>query len=233
MSKKSPAPTPKKSDSKSRNLTAAERWKWVKRNIVDSDSEEVEVKSKPKAKPKSKKPTPKKSDWKGKGRRLKWVVSDESFDDDGSDDDEDLGDLVEETESEKMPRKWQAKKISEDDFIVEDDEVKPRWGKNPPWKKAPSGWQVSKHVASKVEETKDAPTPLEGHVIVLTGVFERIAREWLDDFLRTLGAKVTGSVSGKTSYLFIGSRLEDGWEVTTGSKYRNAKAKGTPILDET
>ena len=46
------------------------------------------------------------------------------------------------------------------------------------------------------------------------------------------GGRCTGSVSGKTDYLITGYKLEDGREVTQGGKYRNAKAKGTKIIDE-
>ena len=67
---------------------------------------------------------------------------------------------------------------------------------------------------------------------MISGIFERIARERLDAFLKELGCRVTGSVSGKTDYLFLGSKLEDGRETTTGRKYLTAKAKGTPIMDE-
>ena len=46
------------------------------------------------------------------------------------------------------------------------------------------------------------------------------------------GGRCTGSVSGKTDYLIAGYKLEDGREVTQGGKYKNATAKGKPILDE-
>jgi replication factor C subunit 1 len=67
---------------------------------------------------------------------------------------------------------------------------------------------------------------------VLSGIFESISRERLEPFLIELGGRVTSAVSGKTDYLIIGHKLEDGREVTTGSKYRKAQEKKTPILDE-
>jgi len=47
-----------------------------------------------------------------------------------------------------------------------------------------------------------------------------------------LGARTTSAVSGKTSILIVGSKLEDGREVTQGSKYAKAKSLGTKILTE-
>ena len=46
------------------------------------------------------------------------------------------------------------------------------------------------------------------------------------------GARCTGSISGKTDYLIIGYKLEDGREVTQGGKYKAATKKGTKIIDE-
>jgi len=66
----------------------------------------------------------------------------------------------------------------------------------------------------------------------LSGVFEGITRDELHDFLLTKGAFVRSAVSGKTDYLIVGTKLEDGREVTQGGKYRGAKQKLTPILDE-
>ena len=63
---------------------------------------------------------------------------------------------------------------------------------------------------------------LEGLTIVVSGVFETISREKLETLITEYGAKRTGSVSGKTDYLIVGHKLEDGREVTQGSKYRGA-----------
>ena len=46
------------------------------------------------------------------------------------------------------------------------------------------------------------------------------------------GGRCTTGVSGKTNYLVAGYKLEDGRDVTQGSKYRKAETLGTPILDE-
>lgn len=73
---------------------------------------------------------------------------------------------------------------------------------------------------------------LEGLTIVLTGVFETIGREKLEYFINNHGGRCTGSVSGKTSHLIHGVKLEDGRPVDQGNKYRTAVAKHVKILDE-
>lgn len=69
-------------------------------------------------------------------------------------------------------------------------------------------------------------------IFVLTGVFEGISREQLHDFIISKGGYSKSAVSGKTDYLLTGSKLEDGREVTEGSKYRAAVQKKTKILNE-
>lgn len=49
-----------------------------------------------------------------------------------------------------------------------------------------------------------------------------IDRDTAEKIVKNHGGKVTGSISGKTNYLVIGEKLEDGREVTEGSKYRKA-----------
>ena len=66
--------------------------------------------------------------------------------------------------------------------------------------------------------------PLAGLTFVLTGTLESMAREAAEDALRALGAKASGSVSAKTSYLIAGR--------DAGSKLRKASDLGVPILDE-
>ena len=46
------------------------------------------------------------------------------------------------------------------------------------------------------------------------------------------GGRNVSAVSGKTNYLIAGHILEDGREVNTSGKYRNAQAKKVPILNE-
>eukprot|EP00746_Dinoflagellata_sp_MGD_P073209 gnl/MRDRNA2_/MRDRNA2_29725_c0_seq1.p1 gnl/MRDRNA2_/MRDRNA2_29725_c0~~gnl/MRDRNA2_/MRDRNA2_29725_c0_seq1.p1 ORF type:complete len:918 (-),score=219.65 gnl/MRDRNA2_/MRDRNA2_29725_c0_seq1:27-2780(-) len=72
-----------------------------------------------------------------------------------------------------------------------------------------------------------APAPgrliLQGMVFVFTGEMEEMPRTEAEEKVRIAGGKVTGSVSGNTTYLVVGSRLEDGRPVEETSKYRKYK----------
>jgi NAD-dependent DNA ligase len=67
---------------------------------------------------------------------------------------------------------------------------------------------------------------------VVSGVFENISRDKVETFILDHGGRRTGSVSGKTDYLVVGYKMEDGREVTQGGKYNGAKKKGIEILNE-
>lgn len=69
-------------------------------------------------------------------------------------------------------------------------------------------------------------------IFVLTGVFEGITREQLHDFIISKGGYSKSAVSGKTDFLVVGCQLEDGREVTAGTKYRAAIQKNTTIMNE-
>ena len=66
--------------------------------------------------------------------------------------------------------------------------------------------------------------PLAGLTFVLTGTLERRTRDEAGAALKALGAKVTGSVSKKTSYVVAGPGA--------GSKLTKAESLGVPVLDE-
>ena len=72
--------------------------------------------------------------------------------------------------------------------------------------------------------TTSQKTPLEGLTFVLTGELKAFTRSDLKEKLEVLGAKVTGSVSKKTSYVVVGEN--------PGSKYDKATKLGVKILDE-
>lgn len=74
--------------------------------------------------------------------------------------------------------------------------------------------------------------PLNKLTFVMTGVLDGVDRDTLEDIIKSEGGKVTSNVSGKTSYLIIGTKLEDGREVETSSKYRKAKEHKTKIMNE-
>lgn len=66
--------------------------------------------------------------------------------------------------------------------------------------------------------------PLAGLTFVLTGTLERRTRDEAGAALKALGAKVTGSVSKKTSYVVAGPGA--------GSKLAKAESLGVSVLNE-
>jgi len=74
----------------------------------------------------------------------------------------------------------------------------------------------------KVEER--ASLPLANLTFVITGTLAGLQRDAAEDALRELGAKVSGSISKKTSFLVVGA--------DAGSKLAKAQSLGVRILDE-
>lgn len=66
--------------------------------------------------------------------------------------------------------------------------------------------------------------PLQGQTWVLTGTLEQMTRDEAKERLLALGAKVSGSVSGKTHTLVAGPGA--------GSKLAKAEKAGVPVMDE-
>ena len=80
-------------------------------------------------------------------------------------------------------------------------------------------------VTWKEQEPARAETlPLNGLTFVITGTLAGLQRDAAEDALRELGAKVSGSVSKKTSFLVVGA--------DAGSKLAKAQSLGVAILDE-
>ncbi|MEV7417795.1 NAD-dependent DNA ligase LigA [Streptomyces sp. NPDC089919] len=71
---------------------------------------------------------------------------------------------------------------------------------------------------------ESGPRPLEGLTVVVTGTLTGHTRDGAKDALQSRGAKVTGSVSKKTSFVVVGEN--------PGSKYDKAVQAKVPVLDE-
>lgn len=81
-------------------------------------------------------------------------------------------------------------------------------------------------VLQEQQEEPDAPQSLQGYTFVLTGSLTQsgMTRTEAGDRLRALGAKVSSSVSRKTSAVIAG--------VSPGSKRDKAEGLGVPVIDE-
>ncbi|WP_373788535.1 BRCT domain-containing protein, partial [Delftia acidovorans] len=66
--------------------------------------------------------------------------------------------------------------------------------------------------------------PLAGMTVVLTGTLPTLGRDQAKEMLEAAGAKVSGSVSKKTSYVVAGAEA--------GSKLAKAEELGVTVLDE-
>ncbi|MDQ1048776.1 NAD-dependent DNA ligase LigA [Streptomyces sp. V4I2] len=70
----------------------------------------------------------------------------------------------------------------------------------------------------------EGPRPLEGLTLVVTGTLEHFTRDGAKEALQIRGAKVTSSVSKKTSFVVVGDN--------PGSKYDKAMQLKVPVLNE-
>ncbi|MER7760907.1 NAD-dependent DNA ligase LigA [Streptomyces sp. NPDC097619] len=73
-------------------------------------------------------------------------------------------------------------------------------------------------------DEEQAPRPLEGLTVVVTGTLVGHTRDGAKEALQSRGAKVTGSVSKKTSFVVVGDN--------PGSKYDKAVQLKLAVLDE-
>jgi DNA ligase (NAD+) len=76
-------------------------------------------------------------------------------------------------------------------------------------------------------DKKAAPAgglPLAGKTLVVTGTLLHYDRDGIEQLIKSLGGKATGSVSKKTDYLIAGEKA--------GSKLDKAKELGVPVLTE-
>ena len=89
---------------------------------------------------------------------------------------------------------------------------------------------VDRLIAAGLNWPESAPAPrvggaLDGITVVLTGTLASMTRENAATALQALGAKVSGSVSKRTSYVVAGAEA--------GSKLARARELGVAVLDET
>jgi DNA ligase (NAD+) len=86
---------------------------------------------------------------------------------------------------------------------------------------------VKRWLAAGVNPTVPAdggPKPLAGLTMVITGTLTGFTRDGAKEAAQAAGAKVSGSVSKKTSYVVVGEN--------PGSKHDKAVELGVPVLDE-
>ena len=97
--------------------------------------------------------------------------------------------------------------------------------------KSTSYKKKQKRDASPSNNSNIIEGPLSSETIVITGEFD-LKRDEITNILKSLGARVTGSVSSRTTILLHGDQLEDGRPVEEGRKYKQAKEKGITIKDK-
>ncbi|BCJ34669.1 DNA ligase [Actinocatenispora thailandica] len=79
-------------------------------------------------------------------------------------------------------------------------------------------------VRMQEEHADDAPRPLAGVTVVVTGSLAGYSRDEATEQIQSRGGKVTGSVSKKTGFVVVGEN--------PGSKYDKALALKVPVLTE-
>jgi DNA ligase (NAD+) len=75
-----------------------------------------------------------------------------------------------------------------------------------------------------LEASADTPKPFAGLTFVITGTLPTLGRDAAKELIEASGAKVSGSVSKKTSYLLAG--------LDAGSKLARAQELGVAVIDE-
>ena len=85
-------------------------------------------------------------------------------------------------------------------------------------------WRAAGVVLEEEIAADTGPKPLDGLTVVVTGTLSDYTRDDATEALTTQGAKVTGSVSKKTSFVVVGDN--------PGSKFDKARALGVPVLDD-
>ena len=77
----------------------------------------------------------------------------------------------------------------------------------------------------KKEAPQGHPDALTGKTFVISGVLDSMKREEMERYIKQHGGRVTSAVSGKTTFLVVGS-------FTGKTKYKTAKDKGIALINE-
>ncbi len=89
---------------------------------------------------------------------------------------------------------------------------------------AEAGVDLTSHDFADPAKRTTETTVFTGKTIVLTGTLENYERTQLSEILESMGAKVSGSVSKKTSLVIAGAEA--------GSKLDKARELGVEVWDE-
>eukprot|EP00466_Bigelowiella_natans_P015023 jgi/Bigna1/66835/fgenesh1_pg.2_\ len=79
--------------------------------------------------------------------------------------------------------------------------------------------------AGQKEIPEGKPNCLQGLTFVITGTLDSLERDEAGDLIKQYGGRVTGGVSGKTSYLIAGAEAG-------ATKMKKAEQKGVKVVDE-
>ena len=84
--------------------------------------------------------------------------------------------------------------------------------------------ELLEHVTVTPVASAGTDTALAGKTVVFTGTLERMSRDEAKSMATRMGARVSGSLSGKTDLLVAGAKA--------GSKLKKAEALGVAVVDE-
>ena len=203
----------------SKNKTKLKKESTKKKKIIDDDSSYEEKMDIEEEKPSSKKKQNKK-DTKNNSKNKKSKKLTEDINEDLDLTEEELEELLESENSLKKTNKNNKK---------QEKTPQKRSSSNNKNKKSNS-ISNKKRGKSPLKSSNIIEGILSNETIVITGQFD-ISRDEITNILKSLGARVTGSVSSRTTILLHGDQLEDGRHYTEGRKYKEALKKNIKTVD--